>query len=383
MRTANRVAQRYFLRLSMSLQEAKAVLGFPPDASPSDSEVARAWKTKAFENHPDRGGDPKKMVELNVAKDLLQGKGRPTPSQEPSGWGWGGPPPGSYQDTAPPPRQPPPPPQPDKVITFNEAKSKANIPSDVEWVFVTDVHSSGYSSDEMTNRATGWIAAGKIDSGKGWVFVSAEHYDRAYYYVGGGPKTDTWNIETTKIHVGDKPTAAAIYGGVVKAWDKFHFLEKKFNSKVVPVPTDWSFSNKTPTGRATTIKNLLLDSGAMEESELATPRKYTIELQYVRAKMTEEAPPGYFKPKYRDPMQLVLIVNGKDFTLSETSTEKVTRLRVGGKDFMERVFGQYHYGGEVKNLTRNRDGKAIMKWMSEHLTDLPEAVSKALLAASV
>jgi hypothetical protein len=77
---------------SMSLPEAKATLGFPPEASPTPEEVAHAYRTKVFENHPDRGGDPSKMVEVNVAKEILDGKRRPdhehgtpsTPHTEPS-----------------------------------------------------------------------------------------------------------------------------------------------------------------------------------------------------------------------------------------------------------------------------------------------------------
>ncbi len=62
------------LFLSMSLSDAKVVLGFPPNSNPTPAEVSKAYRTKSFENHPDRGGSSKKMVEINVAKDILQGK---------------------------------------------------------------------------------------------------------------------------------------------------------------------------------------------------------------------------------------------------------------------------------------------------------------------
>jgi hypothetical protein len=58
----------------MSLDQAKTTLGFRPGESPSPDEVNKAWRSLAFKNHPDRGGDPQKMVELNVAKDVLTGK---------------------------------------------------------------------------------------------------------------------------------------------------------------------------------------------------------------------------------------------------------------------------------------------------------------------
>jgi hypothetical protein len=58
----------------MTLEEAKDVLGFPPGSSPSDAEINKAWKSKAKEHHPDRGGSPTMMVEINVAKEVLEGK---------------------------------------------------------------------------------------------------------------------------------------------------------------------------------------------------------------------------------------------------------------------------------------------------------------------
>lgn len=72
----NGFSRRYAIHLlvSMSLEDAKAVLGFPPSASPSPSEIQKAYRTKAIENHPDRGGDHRKMVEINVAKEILEGK---------------------------------------------------------------------------------------------------------------------------------------------------------------------------------------------------------------------------------------------------------------------------------------------------------------------
>lgn len=61
---------------AMSAQEAKAILGFPPHSDPSPTEIAKAYKAKAVENHPDRGGSHEKMVEINVAKEILEGKRR-------------------------------------------------------------------------------------------------------------------------------------------------------------------------------------------------------------------------------------------------------------------------------------------------------------------
>lgn len=61
---------------SMSLEDAKEVLGFPPSSSPSPRDIQKAYRALALENHPDRGGSHKKMVEINTAKDILEGKRR-------------------------------------------------------------------------------------------------------------------------------------------------------------------------------------------------------------------------------------------------------------------------------------------------------------------
>lgn len=45
------------------------VLGFPPDAEISVSELRARWKKLAIANHPDRGGDGQRMADINAARD--------------------------------------------------------------------------------------------------------------------------------------------------------------------------------------------------------------------------------------------------------------------------------------------------------------------------
>lgn len=148
--TAKRVASRFAseeryarLFLAMSLQEAKAVLGFPPGAIPSPEEVSKAYKVKALENHPDRGGSHEKMVEVNVAKDLLLGKGKPTPDAGGSAGDWvrdwyknspGGTG-GGYQQRQK--REPPPVVETIPGDDFGTAVSKAGAPTTIEWKCVS------------------------------------------------------------------------------------------------------------------------------------------------------------------------------------------------------------------------------------------------------
>ena len=77
----------------MSMEDAKTLLGFPPGASPSPSEVNKAYRQILKTDptvHPDHGGSHERLVEINVAKEILEGKRRedrtpykPTPKPAP------------------------------------------------------------------------------------------------------------------------------------------------------------------------------------------------------------------------------------------------------------------------------------------------------------
>lgn len=62
------------LFMSMSMEEARMTLGFPPKYVPSTDEINKAYRKKSIENHPDRGGSHEMMVQVNVAKEILEGK---------------------------------------------------------------------------------------------------------------------------------------------------------------------------------------------------------------------------------------------------------------------------------------------------------------------
>ena len=374
--TAERVAYRHvYARVfrAMSMADALETLGLPAGSSPTPEEVKKAQRQMAFRHHPDRGGDAKKQIEVNVAADILLGRERPTGggyTSTPEDYGYGG---YSAGPAAKPPRE--------EIVTFEEAKSAAGIPSSIEWLFVTTTHSSGYSSDEFTNRAMGWVAVGQTD--KAWVFVAAENWHRQDHVPGGTRgKKDIWEMYSHAIPKGQPVTARLFYGEVRKAWKSFEYMEKRFNSKVVPAD-GWTFSERLPKGNNLSIKNFLLNFGLMTEEALGgAPRKYEIKVNYERGDRQNPGA-GFYVPKYQDPYKLHLIINGKEYTLPERAVAQLTKLRPKmGKDFMDWMFGDYYYGGETKVLTRKREGKQVMAWMAEHLSGLPEWVTQALVAAS-
>jgi hypothetical protein len=353
---------RYALLLvSMSLADAKVTLGFPPDAEPSPTEIQKAWREMAFKNHPDRGGDPDKMVEVNVAKDVLEGKQRPTYER---------PAPGVQPDWGAPqgPRREPPKKQ---EVTFDEAKAKANVPSGVNWMFVTDSAGSGYSSDEHMRRVTGYVFYGQTDSNH--VFVAVENLQKEDYYIGAGPGIDIWSMKVFSYprSEGELLQPAWLYGNIVKAFKSFQYVEKRFNSRVIQLPEGWHFSAKFPHGRTVSIKHWLVNQGLVSgDDPSVVTRKNVVELTY-RSKGFGEDEKIWF----------ILTVNGKDYELSASDSKKFL-MPNKYRGVATYIFGDYFYDGSKKMLSRIPAAKKVklFTWMSKNLTDLPPA-AKAVIDA--
>jgi hypothetical protein len=352
------------LMISMSLADAKVTLGFPPDANPSPEEIQKAWRTMAFKVHPDRGGTNERMVEVNVAKDVLDGKQRPTyerpaPS-DPDPWAGSGGRPST-------PREP----AKKQEVTFDQAKAKAGIPGGVTWNFVTEPASGGYSSDEHMRRTVGYVFYGQTDQKH--VFLAVENLSKEDYYIGAGPGINVWSMRSFEYprKEGEVLQPAWLYGNIVKAFKNFQYVEKKFNSKVIPISEDWFFHEKFPHGTAISIKHWLVNSGILSgDDPSVVSRKNVVELTY-NAKGFGEA----------EEVSFTLSINGRDYVLSQSDSKKwVTPNRYRGP--VAFVFGDYFYAGSSKTLTRLAPvrKKKIFTWMSQKLTDLPPE-AKAIIDA--
>lgn len=356
-----------FLMLAMSMQEAKELLGFGSHDSPSDMEVTKAWRQKALENHPDRGGSNDAMVAVNVAKDILLGKQRPTYDRSA---------PESYDRETAPVQTRWKKPEAEKV-SFEEAKSKAGIPAGVEWMFVTDRQKgTGYSSDEFDRSDLSWVAYGRTDSKH--VFVAARHFVYQQYFIGAGPDKDIWTIQVLDIPIradeGNQPSW--LYGNVVKALGLVDH-EGKFNSKVVDA-RGWKFDDKLPRSSALSIKHWLAESGQVSgDDPRVVSRKHVVEIIYSRA---YDEKPHHYQVKERYPSSdwqaVALVCNGKTEYLNERD---ITRFMQAG--LLRKIFGDYTYGGEKKNLTRMRDGKKYLQLFADKL-DLSSDTKAVLLAAA-
>ena len=56
-------------RAILQRQQALAILGLPPNATPQ--QIKRRYRTLAKQHHPDRGGDPHQMQKIIAAYELL------------------------------------------------------------------------------------------------------------------------------------------------------------------------------------------------------------------------------------------------------------------------------------------------------------------------
>lgn len=385
-----------FWMMAMTMEEAKAALGFDPSTHPSHDEVSKAWKKKIFEMHPDRGGTHEDAVKVNTARDILEGKARPSyersaPSTAPGGGGYYTHPEdvpyGAPQSRWEPPKK--------KEVTFEEAKSKAGVPSGVDWKFVTDLQrGKGWSSDESSQREYAFVAYGV--TGSEHVFVGVKEFNAQDYYVGGTRNEAVFTMKVLSFPLkgeeGKNP--AWLYGNVVKAFRDVGF-GGKFNSKVRDA-AGWTFGEKPPTSSNTSIKHWLVGSGAVAgDAPSVAGRKHVIELQHeVDSFVAEgEKPKPSFYPepparwntwdgKYHGSYhKLSLLINGKPHELNEEETKRFLGLKLGGKQILYAIYGDYPRGGK-KVLTRLKAGKSILEWMTEHLHGLPQDARDALKAAA-
>jgi len=352
-------AKYAFLMLSMSLEEAKALLGFSPSDAPTKSEINQAWKRRIFERHPDRGGDNSAAVELNVARDILEGRRKPTYNRGPS-----------VESAPPQPKWTPP---KETGTSFDQAKSKAGIPSNVDWYFVTtSQRGKGWYGDESSASDTAWAAYGRTDSHH--VFVGVRNTTRKDYFIGGSYNEDNWTIKSNAIAIRDMAKEGAspswLYGNVVKILKSVGFAGR-FNSKVIDAGP-WKFDDRLPSGSATSIKHWLVARGEVESSDPSVAgRKHVVEIVYNRASGFGDENAG-----------VTLKLNGRNYDLSDGDYAKFLRLSVNGRRALRAIFGEYYYDGSKKVLTRSKHGKLLLKWFSENMTSLPSDAQEVLAQAS-
>lgn len=397
--------RKFFARLvkwAMTREHALETLGFASGSSPTEDEVRKAQRVKVVELGHEHGGDPKAITEANVAAEILKGNYRadnepyrynrndaqPPSTHRPTreeGGGWDP----SYSRPDSPPKR--------EEVTFEQAKTKASIPSDVEWLFVTPYQrgQGSYSGDESSQRKEGWVAFGQTNSK--YVFVGVAHSAYSAYFVGGGGGHDIYKIRTYEYDKSTKLSPSWLHGNVSKILKDMD-LNIRFNSKVMDA-RGRDFKEAMPSkGADVSIKHIMVELGMVEGDDASVAnRKQVVEAKLVRdfgnfGSGEDKSSPGFYPEPKGSPMwwdgkyhgsyyKLVLVLNGKEFALSEADWNTFCRMKSQGKKLRDAIFGEY---GENKNITRMPKAKAnaILGGMAEHFKDLPAAALAVLVKAA-
>ena len=343
MRIENKVAYRHLyarLILSMSLDQAKAVLGFPPSYKPTPEEISKTYKQKAFENHPDRGGDSTKMVEINVAKDILLGKGRATWTPEPR------------------PAKPEPPKVVDVIEGVSFQKATGVIPSGVSWKCISKFIFAVNKEKHWNNRI--WTLIGMTD--QRFVVVSLKLRGQNQYYdaekQGVVQVEESWSCNVVS---------------TARTQDPVKFLPKLVKSAsvlfedgtVADPPKKWqvweggdtlndAVIQKIGMGGGVSWKDILGHAGLVSEDDPAVAgRKSVVEIftKYDRERAKARRLEG--KKGIEDQYDAFIRINGKAYQLAEATVAKLDHLIpwILTWDDIQ--------GGKVKNLSRMRGSQSF------------------------
>lgn len=359
-RVAHRVASRSFeeryarLVLAMSFDEAKQILGLPAYGMPSEADITKAWRTMAFQFHPDRGGDPAKMVQVNVAKDVLLGKQRP--SFDPS---W------SKSPSPPPPaRKPYSPPPPRKLDytkggqTFQQAWSGNAPPADTEWKFCSvPGFARGETSREPDHKV--YVLYGQTKSKH--IFLALKHQGEGYEMQDADGKwyqvLEDWQVSWRDAplnqplaKIAQKNLKSVATGWVdsiqVKAPVKYYpFVEKPTPQTIKSVRWAGGYS----------LKDILVMQGLVSEDDPEVKgRKAVVELIPVQNQEKVEALRAQGKRSWykMDVTDFRIRINGKEVVLSDATFKNLER-----KGFILGTIGYDFDYGKVYTLSRQRGGK--------------------------
>lgn len=337
------------LRLAMSVQEAKDALGFKTTDEPTKEQISKAYKNLALKHHPDRGGDPAKMVELNVAKDVLEGK------QKPSGPTTG---PAVYHTQTYTTRKPEPP-KPIH-ISFEEAMRTAGIPtSGVEWKFKT---TSGYG--RVSNGSeSGFVIYGRTE--REHVFVAVYHYrDKGNMY-------EPLNIDKYEMHVRRVPVSqdlSAVAPKVIRAlWNNFGRSVRKYNAKVELLKDGYKFTDLKKFSHGSRVMSF---KDAMQQMGEKVPDKWKGKLN-----ISLELGPTVKSLDSSFAYRPTLVVNGKEYKLSDRATAMAHKINL-----YSLMWGkQYYYQDSRKVITKMRNKKKWLGYWRDIATKAGE--DKDLIAA--
>lgn len=343
------------LLLSMSMEQAKSVLGFPPGSTPSPVEIQKAYRTKALENHPDRGGSHEKMVEVNVAKEVLEGKTRATWTPDPS-----------YSARPERPRAPKWQDDPETVYMkgqdFEAGVGSSGAPADTEWKFVSIPEWYWEKSFYPGHRI--WVLYGQTASKHIFLAIKERGESAGVIPTELGTKThveEDW--QSSMIDIPISQNIAKIAPKYIKevgtAWADGAKPKppRKFLAWPGGKPTK-TLIVKSPRSGGVALKDILLSTGLLSDDDPSVAgRKSIVEVytkyskeRYERAKELK----AQGKIKYvtnADQYDFFVRVNGKSEQLDDDTIKKMERV------FIPWVLNWEIAEGRPKNLTRMRGGR--------------------------
>jgi hypothetical protein len=338
----NRILRTARLFIAMSVDEAASILGVSSSATPE--EIQKAYKAKVFENHPDRGGDPEKMVAVNVAKDVLDGKRSPSYAPSDSGYGYNA------------PKQP----KPDPVrVSFEEAMGEANVPTGVDWKLVGAPAYGGYGDTSIS----GCVVYGQ--KGTQHIFVSLYHKQSKNAFT--GEDLDTWTASVVDEPL-SKPADKLVPAIFKRLYSEFEGTKKGFSGKValandLPKITEAIMWFK---GRDMAIQDAIDQLGGATAP--AAGKKLSVVMQLVST--------GTGYPQEEG---ITIIINGREYPLEKRAADYVIKKT----SILRTIFGAYFYfDSSKKDLTRAKKGKDVLRFLSEIVGFDNEELRDLLMAAS-
>lgn len=339
---AARVAQHWRLFLAMSIADAAKILEVSEDASPED--LKKAYKRKVIENHPDRGGSNEKMVEVNVAMEVLEGRRRPSFDQPSDPWR-------QQQSDRPKPKP--------VRTSFADAKSEAGIPSGVEWKLRANTAFGGYGDKSIAAV----VVYGQTASQH--IFVGIHHYTSLNAFT--GEDVDVWTMSSReyRLELGLDKIASKAFKDL---YSSFEGLSKGYNGKVSFLPNGFVLNERVmfKHGQEMALKDALVELGVTEQD---ADRKLSVVMRLSSS--------GTSFPKKEI---ITLIINGREYALKDESIEFIQRKT----KVVSAVFGNYYYySDEKKDLTKSKNGASVLKYLSEKLVSEPQALRDLLLKASI
>jgi hypothetical protein len=333
------------LKLAMSRSEAHAILGVRPGAT--KDEIQEAWKRKALEHHPDRGGDQELMKAVNVARDVLLSGPDVRPFNPPEYKRHEQPREAPRREEAP-------------GIDWDTAAKKAGVPSGVKWLFRTAVGYGGGEYDQYSMV----VFCGEVDGS--YVFVGVHCYTKQANLARGASETYTMWVYPGPIS-GFASLEVNGASAIRSIWSSAGGV-RGYNGKIVLLPEGTEFGPMMTfaPGRELAYKDAMnILSGAPKKTAPGAKVDIVLELGDL---------PGHFSMH-----QITLVVDGRPFGLNAESNEVIQKK----SNLIKLVFGTYAYSGSNKHLTKIKGGKRVLEYLAVKLEgkeppELIEALKRAI-----